>query len=104
MPKFRITINPAKRTDSNSTEIGVTTVLKRAVVECKLDGLRAAMTEAAKGVVSSVPDLPQLHVYASPEGRSPNGFKAFEAANQNQMLIDPISTPAPETEAADVAA
>lgn len=103
MPKFKITVYPAKRTDRNSTEIAVTNAIRRTVVECKLDGLRAAMADAAKGLTSPLPDLPQLHVYASPDGRAPNGYKAFEAASQNEMLLDPAPAATAEPETADAA-
>lgn len=104
MPKFNITINPALRTPEGSTQIVITSVLKRAKVECALDDLPAEMIKAATGVVSRQEDAPLLNVYASLDGRSFKAFKAFEAADKNTMLIDPASAVAPETETADAAA
>lgn len=104
MPKFNITINPALRTPEGSTQIVITSVLKRAKVECSLDDLPAEMIKAATGVVSREDGAPLLNVYASLDGRSFKAFKAFEAANKNTMLIDPAATTVPETETADAAA
>lgn len=104
MPKFNITINPALRTSEGTTQIVITSVLKRAKVECSLDDLPAEMIKAATGVVSREPDAPLLNVYASLDGRSFKAFKAFEAADKNTMLIVPVSVGTPETETADAVA
>lgn len=100
MPKFKVSIFPAQKS-ATSVCIAITNVIKRTVVECKLDDLPSALEEAAKGVTSPMADMPLIQVSAYPEGRAPNGFKAFEAARKNILLIDPAGIAAPQPETAD---
>lgn len=93
MPKFNIAIHPALRTEFGP-QIDLSLELKNTVVECKLDGLRAAMQETAKGIVSPVPEKPSLYVYASPTGRSPNGWMNLKHAGETSMVINPAAAEA----------
>lgn len=90
MPKFNISIHPAVRTEFGPC-IDLSLELKNLVVECKLDDLRAAMQETAKGIFSPVPEKPSLYVHASPTGRSPTGYLALKHAGQNVMVINPAT-------------
>jgi hypothetical protein len=91
MPKFSIRINPASvETSGHVSEYWILgRPLKSITVECNVAELRAAMEQSAKGV--KIPRLAggHLKVSANPVSlRNPNGYKAFEAAGLDEMLID----------------
>lgn len=83
MAKFQITTYPAKQGD-RSTGIVITNPINRIEIDCKLDELPRHLEQAAQNVTSPMADHPDVHAFASPVGRAPNGFKAFSAERKDR--------------------
>ncbi|MGK5033147.1 hypothetical protein [Janthinobacterium sp. MDT1-19] len=82
MAKFSITAYPCVIFPTGIVQIEITRRVAHKIIECAAADLTAELQAIGEAHIG---DMPSLHIYATPEGRAPNGWRKFEAEKKNTL-------------------
>lgn len=92
MAKFSLTAYPCLILSGGGVQIEITRRVATHIVECAVADLQNELQSFGAKHIGA---MPSVHIYASPEGRAPNGWRKVEAERKN--TLDYVrSTAAPE--------